>query len=62
MINVFILCDLFEHFRKIMQQTEKEVLTLIEQVATLLKILEVGNAIIVKQINKSNLFLMTALF
>ncbi len=45
-----------------MQQTEKEVLTLIEQVATLLKILEVGNAIIVKQINKSNLFLMTALF
>ncbi len=27
MINVFILCDLFENFRKIMQQREKEVLT-----------------------------------
>ncbi len=26
MINVFILCDLFENFRKIMQQTEKKAL------------------------------------
>ncbi len=26
MINVFILCDLIENFRKLMQQTEKEAL------------------------------------
>ncbi len=25
-MNAFILCDLFENFRKIMQQTEKEAL------------------------------------
>ncbi len=29
MINAFILCDLFEHFRQIMQETEKEVLTML---------------------------------
>ncbi len=28
MVNAFILCDLFENFRKIMQQTEKEALTI----------------------------------
>ncbi len=27
MINAFILCDLFENFRKILRQTEKEVLS-----------------------------------
>ncbi len=27
MINAFILCDLFENFIKIMQQSEKEALT-----------------------------------
>ncbi len=27
MINAFILCDLLENFRKILQQTEKEALT-----------------------------------
>ncbi len=29
MINAFILCDLFEYFRKILQQTEKEALNCI---------------------------------
>ncbi len=28
MINAFILCDLFENFRKLTQQTEKEALTI----------------------------------
>ncbi len=30
MINYFILCDLFENFRKSMQQTEKESFMLLE--------------------------------
>ncbi len=29
MITAFILCDLFEHFRIIMQQTEKEALNIL---------------------------------
>ncbi len=30
MINTFILCDLFENFRNIMQQTEKKALSTLQ--------------------------------